>query len=1253
MTIDSISICNITSLEGEHFIDFTAEPLRSAGLFAITGDTGAGKSSLLDAICLALYDETPRLDEKVDKVSKEQKDYVLKNNVKTLKDTRFYLRRGAQSGYARVRFSMPNGGTYEAGWEVSMTRNETFREVERYLDEISPKGKVTRIASGKKNTQEAVERVIGLDYQQFSRTVILAQGSFASFLKAQSAEKSVLLEKLTGTDIYGSISKKIYEMSKEAEGEVRSEEAKYEGLSQGRLAEEDVVELQHREQQLASVLLDLEQRKARTTHFLQWHEKNEELKAQYDAAMKLNVAANSAYLLMREQEKALARYDAVLPFHTAYEQINELTNQIDKIKDEESRIALKITQEEAQSKQAEQDLQQADERKLAAQETLRLRRPDIDRGYGLQGLISSLEKQQIDAEKAKDEAVLAQDQTNVDLSTRLHEENRLKENLEKDNLRRQALDVHRSMFDNYQTIIEKLKQYVAEKHNYEKWEQEYQQENQTIQNLTEQLNKVKTTVREQEDELSSLRASRLGHQQSIAHISEAELNESYNRDIQRKMLLEEARIAWQTITDRYEKMSLLRANQQRWKRQIELKETEILAAEKEEQSRFNRFEELKDAFVLAQVQDVEKLRELLKEGMPCPVCGSAHHPYHTEVEQVSGERQQQLKKDYLDAENNYKAQRNLLAQLKEERRDQMSKQNSEKQLLESLEQEQSSSVENWKKFADLDTSFVDCSAEVNRGARKTTIEMLLDAVKRKMQQSEKDLASCRFHTKALNEVNEKLTKLEESLGASSQKKMDLETKLQVCTQNGHRIHQLMMKSNTDIETLYGSLGDLLTLSGWREENAIEGYLKRLGELYDEWRQVNEKITTNTTDLEMLRQRIATLKETAQKQMQLTNDCRSKCSQLREQLAEHREEIVRMFGQDTPQSLAEKLQRNIDEATAQCQQLQQNSNTLKAQLQQSIGQQQSLAQSRLSADVDLRQRRTELDMEITRFNRENEPLQQQELARIFQDPRDWQALRQEIEACKNRHLLTEQKKQQALEAYTNWQGQANRPSDAEAEQPEALTESLPLLEAEHRQKQREQDEVKHRLRRHEDSIKESEAQSKKVALAKENAEEWARLNAVFGSSEGKKFRDMAQSYTFSLLVQHANFHLHRLTPRYDLNVFPGSLTLEVVDHDMLDERRYVNSLSGGETFIVSLALALGLASLSSTTLNIGSLFIDEGFGHLDEASLGLVLDALAALEDSQGRKVGVVSHTEQIRAQIAPQIKVVKQGAGGTSTIEVE
>lgn len=116
--------------------------------------------------------------------------------------------------------------------------------------------------------------------------------------------------------------------------------------------------------------------------------------------------------------------------------------------------------------------------------------------------------------------------------------------------------------------------------------------------------------------------------------------------------------------------------------------------------------------------------------------------------------------------------------------------------------------------------------------------------------------------------------------------------------------------------------------------------------------------------------------------------------------------------------------------------------------------------------------------------------------------------------------------------------------------------------------------------------------------------------------------------------------------------PGRLTLEIIDRDMFDEHRYVSSLSGGETFVVSLALALGLASLSTGSLSIGSLFIDEGFGNLDHASLDLVMTALSNLENAQGRKVGVISHTEQIRSQISPQIHLVKQPAGGRSVIRI-
>ena len=1253
MTIESITICNITSLEGEHFIDFTAEPLRSAGLFAITGDTGAGKSSLLDAICLALYGKTPRLDEKFDRLTESQTELAAGTNAQlSLNDPRAYLRRGAKQGYARVRFSVPSGGTYEASWEVGLTRNETFKSVERSLDEISSKGKVTRVASGKTDTQAAVERVIGLDYEQFSRTVILAQGSFASFLKAQSKEKSVLLEKLTGTAIYGRISTQIFDMCKEAEQEVLNERAKYEGLAQGRLSEEDVVELQHRGQMLASVLLDLQHRKERTTQFLQWHAKNVELMAQYDEAMKRNTAANNEYLLMRDKEKALSRYDAVLPFRPAYERINELSNQIELIKEKESEIAQEIAQLQAQMKTADQELQQATERKSAAEEQMRLRSGDISRGHTLQGEIISLEKQQSEAETAKEQAVLTQEKTELDLRTRLQDEERLKKELEQLNLRRQSLEIHRTMFDNYQTITEKLKQYAEEMRYNDRLDREHRQENHLLQELTEQFEKVKATVITQEGALSSLRANRLGHQQSIAHISETELYDSYNRDTERRVLLEEARRMWQEITERYERMSELRAQQQRWKRQIEQKEAEILLAEKEEQSRFKRFDQLKEAFMLAQVKDVELLRTLLKEGTPCPVCGSAHHPYHTEVEQVSGERQQQLEKDFREAERYYKAQREMLTLLQEEKRNKQAQQNSEAQVLKALEEKQQNDVAYWAKFAHLDPSFVECSPEVNRQARRTTIEMLIDAVERQKKQSEKDLEVYRFHSTALKEVNEKVAKLEETLEVVMKQRGDLETNLRIHAQNRERIHQLMVQSDARIEGLYKSLDDLLTLAGWRDDS-IEAYMKRLSEIYEEWRLINDRIDAGSTEQRVLRNLIETLQQTVKDQYNATNALRGKCSQLRELLAERREEIVRLFGHDTPKSLAETLQRNIDVAAAQFKQLQGAHESLNAQLQQTVGQQQSLAENRVKSEGDLRQRRTDLDMAITRFNRDNEPLQQTELNRIFQDPRDWQALRIEISTSKERMLLAQQTMQQASDAYNAWQGQPNRPSDAEDEQPEALQEALPLLEEKLLQQQSEQEELKHRLRRHEDSIRESESQRAMVERAEENATEWKRLSAVFGSKDGKKFRDMAQSYTFSLLVEHANFHLRRLTPRYGLKVIPGSLTLEVVDHDMLDEHRYVNSLSGGETFIVSLALALGLASLSSTTLNIGSLFIDEGFGHLDENSLAMVLDALAALEDGQGRKVGVVSHTEQIRAQIAPQVKIVKQGAGGCSTIVVE
>lgn len=161
---------------------------------------------------------------------------------------------------------------------------------------------------------------------------------------------------------------------------------------------------------------------------------------------------------------------------------------------------------------------------------------------------------------------------------------------------------------------------------------------------------------------------------------------------------------------------------------------------------------------------------------------------------------------------------------------------------------------------------------------------------------------------------------------------------------------------------------------------------------------------------------------------------------------------------------------------------------------------------------------------------------------------------------------------------------------------------------------------------------------------EKYDNWAKLNDLLGSREGDKFKKIAQGYTLDILLSYANIHLQELTKRYKLEKIPDTLALQVIDNDSLGEVRSVHSLSGGESFLVSLALALGLSSLSSNQMKIESLFIDEGFGSLDVDTLSITMDALDNLQ-MQGRKIGVISHVEEMKERISTQIQVTKLSNG--------
>ncbi|MDA3899184.1 MAG: AAA family ATPase [Spirochaetes bacterium] len=163
------------------------------------------------------------------------------------------------------------------------------------------------------------------------------------------------------------------------------------------------------------------------------------------------------------------------------------------------------------------------------------------------------------------------------------------------------------------------------------------------------------------------------------------------------------------------------------------------------------------------------------------------------------------------------------------------------------------------------------------------------------------------------------------------------------------------------------------------------------------------------------------------------------------------------------------------------------------------------------------------------------------------------------------------------------------------------------------------------------------------------ERWSRLSHLIGSKDGKKYRTFAQGLTFQIMVHNANIQLGKMSERYLLTQCgENQLELNVVDNHQGGIERTTKNLSGGESFIVSLALALGLSGMAGRNVRIDSLFLDEGFGTLDEETLEVALDTLSSLHN-EGKLIGVISHVEALKNRIAARIEVVP-GTGGRSTL---
>ena len=953
MKILAIRLKNLTSIEGMVEVDFTAEPLHSAGIFAISGPTGAGKSTLLDALCLALYDKAPRFATSVESVNLAD----VGDNQINQSDVRNLLRRGTSDGYAEVDFLGIDGRRYRSRWSVRRTRNKISGSLQPQTLEVKELDTEKEFQGTKKELLIQLVELVGLTYEQFTRTVLLAQNDFATFLKSKGAAKAELLEKLTGTGVYSRISQEVYARNKAAQEEVT--------LIQNRM---NVIELMPEEE-----------------------------------------------LLALQKEKELSAEKRVTGIKLLAEQ-NEQLNVVRSLKMQED--LWKKKQQEEQEEQARLKMLQG---ALASQEE------------GLVHFKAQWEAIQPDLKKARQLDVQIQSQQDSYTQSKQMLQSANKQVSEQEQKMRMATEQLQVSYSSLNRLL-----------NHVGIEKALQLE-QVEEILRQEADKLTAGINTNEERL--LRLNSFGYP-----------------------LLTEEQMKLQKELTRQQNIRQLTETQTKTKAEIERLEketTDCLKQLTEQETALKVTQRLYENVRMAVGKDVKALRQQLQEGEACPVCGSTAHPYHQEQEVVDT-------------------------------------------LFRSIEQEYNAAVAN-------------CQQNNNR-----SIVLQRDWTHQKMVDGQ---------------IGEQLAALYKAgIDAGNEEQIQ------------HRLTELA-------------------------ERILE-----YRNLYAEWQRSDEEIKKVRAHCEALRENVSLCRLAMQK-----------VSSAKEQL---------LLLQNTA-SAEQKRFEVIEKAL----------NVLRQERSQLLK-----GKSADEAEAVVAKREKELNLALEKA-------------------------RKEVEAVHNRLSGLQGEMKQITLAIGELQEQYKK-----IESPEQLPEIIKKQQEENLNTERALSTMEARLLQQAKNKLTVEQIAKELAEKQTIAERWAKLNKLIGSADGAKFKVIAQSYTLNLLLLHANKHLSYLSKRYKLQQVPDTLALQVIDCDMCDEIRTVYSLSGGESFLISLALALGLSSLSSNNLKVESLFIDEGFGSLDAESLRTAMEALEQLQ-MQGRKIGVISHVQEMSERISVQVQVHKK-VNGKSVLTV-
>ncbi|HEX5151997.1 MAG TPA: AAA family ATPase [Parafilimonas sp.] len=1241
MKILAIRIKNLASLDGVTEIDFTSEPLCSAGIFAITGPTGAGKSTILDALCLALYGKTPRYLQ-----AKESGIEItdVQGSAISQGDVRGILRDGTGEGFAEVDFAGVDGQRYRAAWRVRRARNKAEGSLQQYSIALKNILTNTDIPGRKNEVLEEIERLIGLNFEQFTRSVLLAQGDFTAFLKAAKDEKSALLEKLTGTHIYSEISKQVFVNYSKEKRELEDLNLQREGIPT--LTQGELEDLEQQKATLEQSIAALEKDAEALNKEIAWHTQFTVLQTNLSAANTAQAAAIEAKQNATGREQELKQVEQVQPTRTwvdgqqaAEKQLAEKTALL-------QQLQTTLDNLQQQQETLERQLQTANEAAQAALHQQEAAVPHLEEAKALDVQIKEKEEQVNQAATEVNTAEANQQQLQQQFQAQQQQSGLLLASITQLQQWKQDNSDRQPIAENHGLISAKLGDAQALLA--------------AIQTVLPQLERTQLAIAEAKQAKTGLETKSA----AIAkHLQAEKEKHTTASDVLATIPIASAEQEKAAIDSRIEDMiaaeahwkivSHSKADLDALKQKLAINKSELI---NKSQSLAGTLEQLMIATAersaslgmlnkarLAAAENVESLRLQLIPEEPCPVCGSTAHPYVTEQPKLNHVLAE-LEATHQQNDNTYTACLQIESSLKETV-------NRLKEAIALQEQETNTKKtavaahqKTWEGFA-----IYTHAAEIPDEQKATWLAGQLQEARAQQKNLQQQIQLYAAKKQEIDTLQNNINGLERRQNENSNAVKDTERRLQSLQDQEARYYEEQQNSNHALAVIEQSLSAYFTAPGWFDnwKNNPAVFLQRINEFAEQWKTTVQKledgsrqhdILTATIEASNVQLQNASI-EVEKKQAALTA-----VTQQQDMLKQKRKAI---FNGEAAASIEQRLKQAVTAAQQAVEKIKSERELLQTNITRTGTQKEQAEKDRLSLQQHAAAFAQKIQEWLTAFNsRHASALHQERLLQLLAYDADWieterTALRAIDDAITQTQSVLQERSIQLQ------QHERQRISEQSAE---ALTELLNSVRTEMQQQVQRKNEIGFQLQQNL-ANKQKIGDLLGVIKAKEIVtENWAKLNDIIGSSDGKKFRLIAQEYTLDVLLSYANVHLRMLSNRYLLQRIPNTLGLQVIDQDMGDEVRTVYSLSGGESFLASLALALGLASLSSSRMQVESLFIDEGFGSLDPATLNIAMDALERLHN-QGRKVGVISHVQEMTERIPVQIKVSKQQSG-KSKVEV-